>query len=188
MMQLLCLSPHLLVILTHTRVLWQRNATSLVAREAFRWEEGKKKSVKWLQARGGPSRCFCFTQTNFVSSLMPFVLLISTNKRWRAKSNEWWGWGWRDGGAAAADGRSRDVVLGKGGRKREKKNVGRKETGLELCRVYGATSFHTAPSFMLLSQWLLQSTVALLQINSSIGWVCLSAARSIFPIHNLNTC
>lgn len=67
-------------------------------------------------------------------------------------------WGRRE---EEADGRSRDVVSEVGGGK----NLRRKETGLELCSVYDAASFHTSPSFMLLSQ-LLQSTVALLQINS----------------------
>lgn len=83
-------------------------------------------------------------------------------------------------------GRGGDVVSERG---RGRKNLRRKETGLELCGVYGAASFHTLPSFMLLSQWL-QSTVALLQINSDCSRerVGLSAARSIVPIHTPNTC
>lgn len=83
-----------------------------------------------------------------------------------------------------ADGRSRDVVSEIGGGK----NLRREETGLELCSVYDAASFHTSPSFMLLSQ-LLQSTVALLQINSDCSRerVGLSAASSIVPICTPNT-
>lgn len=89
------------------------------------------------------------------------------------------GEGWGGGGRG-------DVVSERG---RGRKNLRRKETGLELCGVYGAASFHTLPSFMLLSQWL-QSTVALLQINSDCSRerVGLSAARSIVPIHTPNTC
>lgn len=87
---------------------------------------------------------------------------------------EGWGGGW---------GVWREVVSERG---RGRKNLRRKETGLELCGVYGAASFHTLPSFMLLSQCL-QSTVALLQINSDCSRerVGLSAARSIVPIHTL---
>lgn len=77
------------------------NATPRLSLRARRFGGRGENSVKCLQARGGQSRCFCFTRTNFVSSLMRFVLLISTNKHWRAKSNDWWGWGMGGSGGAS---------------------------------------------------------------------------------------
>lgn len=100
----------------HARTAQQRNAASLIAREAFWWEGEKKQRQVFT---GGQSRCFCFTRTNFVSSLMRFVLLISTNKHWRAQSNDWWGC--REGGGSAGPMEEAEASC-------QKEEVGRKKS------------------------------------------------------------
>lgn len=75
MMQLLCLSPHLLVILmcTRPRVPQQRNATSLIARKAVWWEGKKQRQVFTGARRAKPLFLFHAHKLCFIINAFRFT-------------------------------------------------------------------------------------------------------------------